>query len=169
MFVWSETITLAPREIGAAEQSAWRELGVQAAEPNPFYEPEFIMPAFRRLRLRGAGLRVVREGRDWIACLPVHAAAVANASVIGLWHRYIPLCTPLIRSDRLEPGARGLLAGRRDGAAPVVAMQRISGDGPVEGALTSAGAQLGLRRAWEHRVARAAERPLADPGPGVNP
>jgi hypothetical protein len=26
--------------------------------------------------------------------------------------------------------------------------------------LTSAGAQLGLRRAWEHRVARAAERPL---------
>src|SRR5450432_467882 len=82
--VRSETITLAPGEIGAAEQSAWRELGNQAAEPNPFYEPEFMMPAFRRLGLRGAGLRVVREGRDWVACLPVSGAAVANASLVGL-------------------------------------------------------------------------------------
>jgi CelD/BcsL family acetyltransferase involved in cellulose biosynthesis len=158
--VRSETITLAPGEIGAAEQSAWRELGNQAAEPNPFYEPEFMMPAFRRLGLRGAGLRVVREGRDWVACLPVSGAAVANASLVGLWHPYVLLGTPLIRADRLEPGARGLLTARRGGAPAVVAMRSAAGDGPVERALTSAGAQLGLRRAWERRVVRGVARPL---------
>src|SRR6201999_2577625 len=82
--VRSEPITLTPGEIGAAEQSAWRELGDRAVEPNPFYEPEFLMPAFRRLGLRGAGLRVVRENGDWIACLPVSAAPVAGASLVGL-------------------------------------------------------------------------------------
>jgi CelD/BcsL family acetyltransferase involved in cellulose biosynthesis len=154
------TVTLAPDEIGSAEQSAWRELGDQAAEPNPFYEPEFMMPALRRLGLRGAGLRVVREGGDWIACLPVHAAPVANASLVGLSHPYVLLGTPLIRRDRLEVGARGLLAGHRRGGLAVVAMRSASGDGPVERALRSAGAQLGLRPAWERRVLRAAARPL---------
>jgi CelD/BcsL family acetyltransferase involved in cellulose biosynthesis len=158
--VRSETITLAPGEIDASAQSAWRELGDQAAEPNPFYEPEFMMPAFRRLGLRGAGLRVVREGRDWVACLPVFAAPVANVSVVGVWHPYVLLGTPLIRADRLEPGARGLLAARRGGAPALVAMRSVAGDGPVERALTSAGGQLGAGPAWERRVVRAVARPL---------
>jgi CelD/BcsL family acetyltransferase involved in cellulose biosynthesis len=158
--VRSETVTLAASEIGAVEQSAWRELGDRAAEPNPFYEPEFMMPAFRQLGLRGAGLRVVREGRDWVACWPVSVAPMANASLVGLWHPYVLLCTPLIRADRLEAGARGLLAARRGGVPAVVAMRSAGGDGPVDRALTSAGADLGLRRAWERRLVRAAARPL---------
>jgi hypothetical protein len=71
------------------------------------------------------------------------------------------LCTPLIRADRLEAGAHGLLAARRRVPA-VVAMRSVAGDGPVERALMSAGAQLGRRSAWERRVARAAARPLDD-------
>jgi CelD/BcsL family acetyltransferase involved in cellulose biosynthesis len=158
--VRTRTVTLAPGEIGSAEQAAWRELGDQAAEPNPFYEPEFMMPAFRRLALRGAGLRVVREGGEWIACLPVYGAPAANAALVSLSHPYLLLRTPLIRRDRLEPGARGLLAAYRGSAPAVVAMRSAAGDGPVERALRSAGAQLGLRQAWERRVLRAVARPL---------
>jgi hypothetical protein len=87
--VRSETVTLAPAEIGAVDHAAWQELGERAAEPNPFHEPEFMLPAFRRLGLRTAGVRVVREGGDWIACLPVSAAPLASASLVGLWHPYV--------------------------------------------------------------------------------
>jgi CelD/BcsL family acetyltransferase involved in cellulose biosynthesis len=156
-----ETDTLIAADLGAAEQAAWRELGDQAAEPNPFYEPEFMMPAFRRLGLRGAGLRIVREGDEWIACLPVHAAPAGSTAVVGLRHPYVPLCTPLIRRDRLEQGTQGLLGPDRR-RAQVVVMPSMGANGPVDLALEEAAASMGLRRAWERRILRAAARPRAE-------
>jgi hypothetical protein len=34
-------------ELTARDLSAWRELGADALSPNPFAEPEFVLPATR--------------------------------------------------------------------------------------------------------------------------
>lgn len=61
----------------------WRELAAQAISPNPFLEPEYVLPLMRGLgQSAGVRLLVAHEGSEWRACLPVHTP--------GRWHR-IPL------------------------------------------------------------------------------
>ena len=154
------TITLSASAVGVAEVEAWRDLCDDAAEPNPFYAPEFVLPAWSTLSLRGCGLRVVLDGREWIACLPIQARRAAGAAIIGLTHGYSFLSTPLVRRGCVEAGVRGLVARRRRGPAPAVSLTRAGGDGPVAGALAAVVAEAGLAPVWERRAERAAARPL---------
>jgi CelD/BcsL family acetyltransferase involved in cellulose biosynthesis len=155
------TITLSPGAVGATEVQAWRELCDHAVEPNPFYAPEFVLPAWDSLAIRGCGLRVVAEGGEWIACLPIRARRAAGAATVALTHAYSFLSTPLIRRDRLQAGARGLVARTRGGGA-ALSLLRAGGGGPVDRALAGAAAEAGLAPIWERRALRAAARPLGD-------
>jgi CelD/BcsL family acetyltransferase involved in cellulose biosynthesis len=156
------TITLSPGAVGAAEVAAWRELCDEAVEPNPFYAPEFVLPAWSALGVRGGGLRVVLEAGEWIACLPVQGRRAAPAATVGLAHAYSFLSTPLIRRGHLDPGARGLIAPRRRAPAAGFCLLRAGGGGPVDRVLAQASVEAGLAPVWERRVHRAAAHALGD-------
>ena len=85
-------------------------LVAQSAEPNPFFEPEYVLPAAELLGGRRLGLLVVREGDGWAACLPVHRPRrwhrVPLGCVASWQHRYCFLGTPLVRTDRVGPRSR---------------------------------------------------------------
>jgi CelD/BcsL family acetyltransferase involved in cellulose biosynthesis len=104
----------------ALDLESWRELAARAIEPNPFFEPEYVLPLARGLGQQAdVRLLVVRKGNEWRACLPVHSAA--------RWHRiplrtlstwrgnvlYSVLGTPLISPDRPTESLLALLEGMR--------------------------------------------------------
>lgn len=64
------------RIIGLSELSPrdfrdWRELAERAIEPNPFYEPGFVLPAARWIAGDHVGLLIAEDANGWAACLPV--------------------------------------------------------------------------------------------------
>src|SRR5271167_1614573 len=64
---------LAPvQDLQARDVHAWRDLAARAAEPNPFFEPECVLPAARHLGGPAPALLIVKDrGGEWLACLPV--------------------------------------------------------------------------------------------------
>ena len=42
-------------QLDQSDERAWRGLAARSAETNPFFEPEFVLPAARHLGLRGEG------------------------------------------------------------------------------------------------------------------
>jgi hypothetical protein len=53
---------LSERDVGA-----WRDLSARALEPNPFAEPDFVLPAAGRLGAGGEALLTVEDGSDLTA------------------------------------------------------------------------------------------------------
>lgn len=154
-----ETELLSLTGVGRGEQAAWRDLAAHAVEPNPFFEPEFVLPSFRHLRSRGMRLLVVRDGEEWISCLPVLGATASAGALVGWSHPHSYLATPLIRADAIERGVRGLLNWRRR-RPNMLCLREMGAGGPVERALRKEGDRVGLVSAWERRFLRAAARPL---------
>lgn len=137
-------------DLGPAQLARWRELAARAAEPNPFFEPEFVLPAARHLRPRDVGLVVVENReRDWVACMPVWPwlrRGKVRAPVLTSWGHpwYGCLGTPLVAQDVLADGAERLLvraleASRTLKVVPgVVALTLVGEGGPVAIALSHA-------------------------------
>lgn len=104
--------------------AAWRALGREALDPNPFFGPDFLRPYLDHMGPSSVRLLVVREGGGgrWLLAAPVGRARPglflpANAT----WAtEYAPLGTPLLHPEAsdeavcafLEAGARpgGLIA-----------------------------------------------------------
>ncbi|MBN1529063.1 MAG: GNAT family N-acetyltransferase [Thermoleophilaceae bacterium] len=109
-------------EIDAQSEQAWRRLAERSVDANPFFEPNFVIPAARHLGGRSAGLLVLEEGGEWLACLPVTGR--------GVWRTpYTFLGTPLVApgAEAALPGL--LLEGRRGtiaGAAMLDQLPRAS-------------------------------------------
>jgi len=78
----TQTGLIALSDLSPADHGRWRELADAAAEPNPFYEPEFVSALAPVLGGRDLSLLVARRGSDWLACAPVHSP--------GRWH-HMPL------------------------------------------------------------------------------
>ena len=104
--------------IGEPERTAWRELAERAIEPNPFWDPDFVLPVARGL---GAvdEVSVVCEvsGSDWLSALPVRTYPRWNR-VPGPWvaswrHPYCLLGTPLIAADRDQGDFEALIGAMR--------------------------------------------------------
>ena len=73
----SEVLELAA--ISSQDVAEWRSLARRSIEPNPFHEPEYLLPLARGLgQEKQVGMLVVRDGPEWQACLPVR---------LGHWHR----------------------------------------------------------------------------------
>ncbi len=92
----------------------------RSAETNPFFEPEFVLPAARHLGLRGGGLLVAEEGTEWVACIPVSQRVTKlQVPVLAGWRTpYSFLGTPLVAegAERVLPrlvseAQRGRLTG----------------------------------------------------------
>jgi CelD/BcsL family acetyltransferase involved in cellulose biosynthesis len=148
-------------DVGERELGRWRRLAASAIEPNPFFEPEYVLAQVRALDLLGdVELAVVAADDEWIACMPVRR--------LGRWHR-IPISsvstwrgsaalpslvgTPLVSSPE---GARELLDGlvASEGSA-FVALEWLVADGPVYRAISDGIAQSGVRRIEFERFERA--------------
>lgn len=133
-------------EISATDVEAWRELAASAAEPNPFFEPEFILAAEARLgNVRGTVLVVSEDDAGWSACLPAQLGRwrrVVN-SVWGLRTPYTFLTTPLVRAGHERERLAALLGTARElSGRSALVLERYAGDGPVAdaiGALAQAG------------------------------
>jgi CelD/BcsL family acetyltransferase involved in cellulose biosynthesis len=145
------------RELSAGDLAAWRELADRAAEPNPFFEPEFVLPAARHLGESGIGLLVAKDRhRNWVGCMPVcPRVRVKHARVPGLSTfapRYCYLGTPLVDASAVQHGTERLLEhALRASHHGVLVLRTVGEDGPVLSGLTSAlelsGHHVALHRA----------------------
>ncbi|MGA2013893.1 MAG: GNAT family N-acetyltransferase [Solirubrobacteraceae bacterium] len=163
---------IAIADLGSRDVAAWRDLAARAAEPNPFFEPEAVLPAARHLGERHAGLLVVRDGAgDWLACMPVvprlrrrHGTMPA----LTAWrHRYGCLGTPLVDGAAVATATERLLdrslraAGRR-----MLVLPWLGDDGPVAAALSAALRAAGREPAVHRSFTRAVlTRATLDGGP----
>jgi CelD/BcsL family acetyltransferase involved in cellulose biosynthesis len=136
------------RALAPAELSAWRRLAAAAIEPNPFFEPDVVLPAAAGLGDRGVGLLVARAGERWLASLPVRRRARWNRlplPALATWrHDYCFLGTPLVDADGGDGGLRALVEhARRNGRDGLVVLERLA-DGPVHDELMRLGDVRGL-------------------------
>lgn len=154
-----------------AQLARWRELAEQAVEPNPFFEPECVLPAARHLGDANASLLVV-QARDgaWIGCLPVRRGLRyrrVSMPLLSSWRfLYAPLGTPLVSRLAVAEAVDALvdetLGASRVG---VVALPWVGADGPVQSALRDALAARRLRPAVERSFERAImRRPTLEDG-----
>lgn len=130
--------------LSESDLAQWRDLASVALEPNPFFEPEYVLPLARGLGdLDNVQLLVVRDASGWRACLPVHAAP--------RWHRvplrslstwrghvlYGLLGTPLVAPERPSEDLAALLDGlpAAGSGAVFTGLEWVDTDGPVADAL----------------------------------
>jgi CelD/BcsL family acetyltransferase involved in cellulose biosynthesis len=144
--------------LGESDLGAWRELSEIALEPNPFFDPDFVMPAVAELDSKGVGLLVAEDEGNWTACMPVRRIRgwrrVPATGLVCWKHLYCFFGTPLVRPDRALEGLRALLEeGLRHGR--FLGLDLVATDGPVADALEAAIAELGLRPIDQRRYERA--------------
>ena len=104
----------------ASDLARWRELAARAIEPNPFFEPEYVLPLARGLGQQAqVQLLVARDGDEWQACLPVHSPKGWHGiplRSLSTWRGHVLyglLGTPLVAADRAEESLSALLDGMR--------------------------------------------------------
>src|SRR4051794_27242337 len=140
------------------QMAAWRSLAANAAEPNPFFEPEFVLPAARHLCTRDASILVVEGPAGWAACMPVAPVRLVGvAAALGTWRPpYCFLGTPLVHRDSLALGVAELVRHPlRDKRLPLFVLQSMT-EGPVISALRSSLTDQGLALPFESSHERAA-------------
>jgi CelD/BcsL family acetyltransferase involved in cellulose biosynthesis len=148
-------------EIAEPELDRWRRLAEAAIEPNPFFEPEYLLPQARALGgLGDVALAVVTDGDAWTACMPVRR--------LRSWHR-IPIAslstwrgsealpslvgTPLLSApEAAAPLVRGLVS---TAGSSFVALEWLVADGPAYGPISDAITRSGLRCIEFERLERA--------------
>lgn len=139
-----------------SEEQAWGALAERAIEPNPFFEPGFLVLASRRFEgFSKTRLLVVHEGPDFRAVLPIIGverprmplrptmATRGNPTMVS------GMSTPLIDGACVDQATGALLdglhRGAEDGELPgILSVQRIREYGPVINALRRESAARGM-------------------------
>ncbi len=137
----AELIALA--DLSAGDLAQWRDLAARAVEPNPYFEPEYVLPLARGLGDEGAvGLLVIRDSGGWRACLPVHAARWHRIPLRSLstWRGHVLyglLGTPLLAPERVREDLAALVDGlpAADRRAVFSGLEWVDTAGPVAEAL----------------------------------
>jgi hypothetical protein len=142
-------------DLSAAELGAWNDLAGRAAEPNPFFEADFVLPAARREDSPRGALLVAESASDWLACLPVRLRGTTPMTSMQAWcHEYCFLGTPLVDRDSVAAGVDALLHAVRDHNRFLV-LDLLALDGPVGASVEQAIGSNGFRRVFERRFERA--------------
>ncbi len=123
---------------------AWKDLACRAAEPNAFFEAEFVLAAARHLKSSSVYLAVFVEDGILKAALPVYSNRLwrgMGPRVVRSWvHLYCFLGTPLLDADQPLGALEGLLdeLNRWAGRQRILAFDLLGTGGPVESALKQA-------------------------------
>jgi CelD/BcsL family acetyltransferase involved in cellulose biosynthesis len=109
----SGTAALLPlAELTESDLREWRLLADEALEPNPFFDPDFVLPMAAALGDE-VSLLVSREGERWQACLPVTEKrgwrGIPAKAVVTWRHPYCFCGTPLMRPEDPHRGLMPLL------------------------------------------------------------
>lgn len=159
--------------LSTADRARWRELAAGAVERNPFFEPEFAVPAARQLTTRAPALLVVHDTHGWAACMPVRRALrfrkLPGPALLNWVHTHCFLGTPLMAPGRIVPAWRALLAhvgGER--TTGFLGLDLLGDDGDVARGLSDALEQEGMRALLYERSQRAALQRRED-GDYLNP
>jgi CelD/BcsL family acetyltransferase involved in cellulose biosynthesis len=127
-------------ELSSRDVDAWRVLGTRAAEPNPFFEPEFVIPLSRHHALEMT-LLVVDMGTEMVVCLPLYGHERPwRLLPLPVWTAPNALGIPLVEKDHglaALPLAIEFLA-RRSGLRRLLLVDRVPCDGPVGAAFSAA-------------------------------
>lgn len=165
---------VAIRQLSDGDVLAWRDLAVNAIEPNPLFEVECLMPAAILLPNGGEILLVIAEDEGrFFGCLPV-VWVPRDAPPSSTWpgirrpafstqvrrSRYDG--TPLVREQRGVETMSTLLSVLRRGdyfkSADIFVLEALDADGPVASYVASAARQLELPihtyRTWIRPVVR---------------
>jgi hypothetical protein len=165
------TELIATDGMSSRDLGRWRELADEAVEPNPFFEPGYLLPLAQSFGPSGTmRLLVARDENSWHACVPVH--------LVRRWHQ-IPLRalttwrghlffgvlgTPLARSGRLTQALTALLTGlvTLDPSVSAGVLEWLAADGAMARGMAEAGAAAGLQPLRFERFERAELRRRPD-------
>ncbi len=130
-------------DLSDRDVSRWRELAACAIEPNPFFEPDFILAGAKYLDA-GVGLLVVTgRSEEWLACVPVSSITrwkrLPVAALASWRHLYGFLGTPLVAGADPEAALAKLVAGALDSAPRqrILVLDWVRDDGALAPALAS--------------------------------
>jgi Acetyltransferase (GNAT) domain len=145
-------------EITAVDELAWRELASRAVEPNPFCEPDCLIPAAKH-QVYGAEINLVVAERDgrFFACLPVRAVKrwkfpypIFTSQVRRMNGMGTPLVDPLGNAEAVAQMLRLLREHKRMFKGRIFVLDTSGADGPVSGYMRTASKLLGFPlRAYE--------------------
>lgn len=134
--------------LGEADLSAWRELSDSAADPNPFFDPDFALPAARHLDA-DVELLVAKDGPQWVGCLPVELTRgwrrIPMRGLVTWRHLYCFLGTPLLHESAASAAMTEMLEHARSLGGAFVGLDLFPTDGAAEVALQDAFQSLGSR------------------------
>jgi CelD/BcsL family acetyltransferase involved in cellulose biosynthesis len=130
-------------ELGDRDLSAWRGLSDRAVEPNPFFDPDFVLAAADALGERGdVGVLVVEADGEWTGCLPVrHYRRWHRVPLPGVatWrHVYCFLGTPLVARGAEEKTMVAMVGALRRGGSSLCALEWVSARGALADAVAAA-------------------------------
>jgi CelD/BcsL family acetyltransferase involved in cellulose biosynthesis len=149
------------RGVSDVDEQAWLALGQRAAEPNPFFEPDCLIPVARHdPRGDRAHLAVVEEGGRFLAALPVwdiwhtRPSRVPYPMVNSHVRRMQTLGTPLMDAsagaEALAELLEGLSRQRRAWRFRALLVDVMAADGPVAAALREAAHLAGFHLTVVH-------------------
>ena len=154
-------------EVGERDLRDWRELADHALDPNPFFDPDFVLPAARGLGEAGdVEILVVEDAHGWRACLPVRRHSRWQRlplPCVAAWvHRYCLLGSPLVLGEGATDALGAAVAAMREtpGCAFAV-LPWVPADGPLAAALSDAVKRPIPYDGWNRAtVRRSGEDPL---------
>lgn len=147
-------------DLSGADLSAWRRLAAQAVDPNPFYHPEFLLPALRWLEPDPHQVRLLvlreRGSLRWSVAAPFRTLPPTVKRPLARLRAYVSRHTffdvPLIDRRDCERAAPVFLKGITEHAAwHGMRFLVIDREGVWARSLLEAGAQEG-RCVWYDRV-----------------
>lgn len=138
----------------------WQNLADQSLEPNVFYEPWLVQPAFETLRNNEAIRFVFIYNRGRLdGFFPVQELRRYRhfpVRVLTMWkHLHCFLCTPLIRPEGAEECLASFLEWARQAGAAAVEFNTVRGDGRFQQLLVEHVFQTGRLTFEDEKFTRA--------------
>jgi CelD/BcsL family acetyltransferase involved in cellulose biosynthesis len=157
--------TVPVSDVSARDLAAWRELATRALEPNPFFEPEMLVPA--AALYDGVELGLIEYGGELVGALPLRRARrwrrVPGSCLAVGRHDDCYLGTPLLAPDAPKDALGALIDHARREGRGLMAFEWVGTGGTVEAALRAAAAERGSQPIQYEAFDRAALMRRAEP------
>ena len=161
-------------DIAALDQyrAAWQDLAEHTSEPNPFYEPWMLLPAWQAFGHEVPGTRFAlvwqRDPRPrqpatlvgFVPLIPRRLFGFIPLKFRRVWqHAYCPLCSPLVRRGVEHEALSALLDWTMSADQGLVELSHLSAEGPLAQALIDVTHERGAVAFVSERYNRALLRP----------